>query len=161
MSALSEDERAAAARALADAERDAKPIVPLREQWVKLDVEDAYAIQQRNIAMRVTNGATIRGHRVGLSSRVMQEMMGVDEPDYDHLLDDMFVFEGDTIDTSGLCMPRVEVEVAFVLGRTLLGRSCSVADVLRATEFVLPAIEVIDSRIQNWDTELSDTPGRG
>ncbi len=157
MSALSVDERAAAARALADAERDAKPIAPLREQWTKLDVEDAYAIQQRNIADRVARGAVIRGHKVGLSSRVMQEMMGVDEPDYGHLLDDMFVFEGDTIDTSGLCMPRVEVEVAFVLGRTLPGRSCNVADVLRATEFVLPAIEVIDSRIENWDIRLFDT----
>jgi 2-keto-4-pentenoate hydratase len=157
MSALSAKERLAAARVLADAERDAKPVTPLRGQWSKLDVEDAYAIQQLNIADRVAGGAVIRGHKVGLSSRVMQEMMGVDEPDYGHLLDDMFVFEGDTIDTRGLCMPRVEVEVAFVLGRSLPGRSCNVADVLRATEFVLPAIEVIDSRIQNWDIKLFDT----
>jgi 2-keto-4-pentenoate hydratase len=157
MSGLSTDERVAAADALAEAECEATPVAPLREQWSKLDVEDAYAIQQHNIAGRVANGATIRGHKVGLSSRVMQEMMGVDEPDYGHLLDDMFVFEGDTIEMSGLCMPRVEVEVAFVLGRTLPGRSCNVADVLRATEFVLPAIEVIDSRIKNWDIGLTDT----
>jgi 2-keto-4-pentenoate hydratase len=157
MSALRTEERVAAARALADAERDAKPMAPLREQWPKLDTEDAYAIQQTNVAERIRSGAVIRGHKVGLSSRVMQKMMGVDEPDYGHLLDDMFVFEGDTIETGGLCMPRVEVEVGFVLGRTLPGRSCNVADVLRATEFLLPAIEVIDSRIQNWDIRLCDT----
>ncbi len=157
MSALSPDDRATAARALADAEREAKPIAPLRERWPELDIEDADAIQQHNIADRLARGATIRGHKIGLSSRAMQEMMSVNEPDYGHLLDDMFVFEGDSIEMSSLCMPRVEVEVAFVLGRTLPGRSCHVADVLRATEFVLPAIEVIDSRIRNWEIGLSDT----
>ena len=157
MSVLTEAERSAAAGALATAERDAKPISPIREQWLGLDVEDAYAIQLLNAKERVAQGAAIRGHKVGLSSRAMQEMMGVHEPDYGHLLDDMFVFEGDSIETRGLCVPRVEVEVAFVLGRALPGRSCHVADVLRATEFVLPAIEVIDSRIENWDIGLTDT----
>ena len=157
MSALSEADLAAAARALADAEANAKPIAPLREQWPGLAAEDAYAIQQRNVEARLAAGAEVRGHKVGLSSRAMQEMMGVDEPDYGHLLDDMFVFEGETIETAGLCMPRVEVEVAFVLGQGLPGRSCNVADVLRATEFVLPSIEVIDSRIENWNIRLADT----
>ena len=155
--ALSDSERFEAARALADAERDAKPIDPLTERWPRADVEDAYEIQRANIAARIEEGGVVRGHKVGLSSRAMQEMMGVDESDYGHLMDDMFVFEGDTIETSGLCLPRVEVEVAFVLGRSLPGRTCHVGDVLRATEFVLPALEIIDSRIRDWKIGLVDT----
>ncbi len=145
------------AHVLAEAEENASPVAPLAERWPGLDVEDAYAIQGLNIEDRVARGATIRGHKVGLSSRAMQEMMGVDECDYGHLMDDMFVFEGDTIEMAGLCHPRVEVEVAFVLGRGLPGRSCHVGDVLSATEFVLPALEIIDSRIRDWKIGLTDT----
>ncbi len=154
---ISDSERNAIAKALAEAERTATPIDPLIERWPLLDVRDAYRIQCANIATRVADGGIIRGHKVGLSSRAMQEMMGVSECDYGHLMDDMFVFEGDTLDTIGLCVPRVEVEVAFVLGRPLPGRSCHVADVLRATEFVLPALEIIDSRIRDWKIGLVDT----
>ncbi|MBJ19270.1 MAG: 2-keto-4-pentenoate hydratase [bacterium] len=155
--ASSESERTAIAKALARAERTATPIDPLQARWPGLDVHDAYEIQRANIESRVAEGALIRGHKVGLSSRAMQEMMGVDECDYGHLMDDMFVFEGDTIETAGLCLPRVEVEVAFVLGHVLPGRTCHVADVLRATEFVLPALEIIDSRIRDWKIGLVDT----
>jgi len=155
--AFSDSDRSAVAKALAEAERTAIPIDPLHARWPELDVRDAYEIQRANIAARVADGAMIRGHKVGLSSRAMQEMMGVDECDYGHLMDDMFIFEGDTLETSGLCLPRVEVEVAFVLGRALPGRSCHVADVLRATEFVLPALEIIDSRIRDWKIGLVDT----
>jgi len=150
-------ERHAIAVELDEAERTAHPIEPLTARWPALDVEDAYAIQQMNVERRTSEGAAIRGHKVGLSSRAMQEMMGVDECDFGHLLDDMFVFEGDTIQTSGLCHPRVEVEIAFVLGERLPGKTCHVADVLRATEFVLPALEIIDSRIRDWRIGLVDT----
>lgn len=157
MSELSGPDLRDAAAALARAEHDAQPIAPLSERWPGLTAEDAYAIQQINIQRRIEGGAAIRGHKVGLSSRAMQEMMGIDEPDYGHLLDDMFVFEGESIALDTLCTPRVEIEVAFVLGQSLPGRSCNVADVLRATEFVLPSIEVIDSRIQDWKISLGDT----
>ncbi|MCH2172689.1 2-keto-4-pentenoate hydratase [Myxococcota bacterium] len=145
------------AQALWDAETTATPMEPPSANWPTLDVDDAYEIQQLNIRRRVAAGATIRGHKVGLSSRAMQQMMGVNEPDYGHLLDDMFVFEGDQILVEKMCMPRVEVEVAFVLRKALPGRSCTVADVLRATDFVLPAIEVIDSRVRDWKIGLIDT----
>ncbi len=154
---LSDVERRAAADALAEAERKCRPIEPLTTTWPALDVVDAYEIQRLNVARRVEAGASVRGHKVGLSSRAMQEMMGVNEPDYGHLLDDMFVFEGDRVQTGQLCYPRVEVEVAFVLGAPLPGASCNVADVIRATEFVLPAIEIIDSRIADWKIGLPDT----
>jgi 2-keto-4-pentenoate hydratase len=87
----------------------------------------------------------------------MQEMMGVDEPDYGHLLSDMEVFAGVPMSVGRYCMPRVEVEVAFVLGQTLPGEGCTEDDVLAATDYVTASIELIDSRITNWDIKIADT----
>jgi 2-keto-4-pentenoate hydratase len=154
---ITSDERKAAAERLRTAERDSTPIVPLSKTLPGIDVVDAYEIQLMNIRHRIEGGANIRGHKVGLSSPAMQQMMGVDEPDYGHLVDDMFILEGTTVATDRLCQPRVEVEVAFVLGQLLSGPGCTVADVLRATDFLLPSIEIIDSRIENWDITLADT----
>ena len=154
---LTDTERRAAADALAGAERSGIPIDPLTVQWPEIDVVDAYEIQLANIADRLKAGALIRGHKVGLSARAMQAMMGVDEPDYGHLLDDMFFFEGDAVPAGRYLYPRVEVEVGFVLGARLAGPACTVADVLAATEFVCPAIEIIDSRIRDWKIRIADT----
>ena len=147
----------AAALALRDAELSGKAMAPLAARWPGLDIADAYAIQRINIEHRVAEGAAVRGHKVGLSSRAMQDMMGVHEPDYGHLLDDMFVFEGHTVPMRELMQPRVEIEVAFVLGQPLPKQGCNAADVLRATEFILPAIEIIDSRIADWKIGIVDT----
>ena len=149
--------RAEAARALRKAETSRTPIAPIAARWPGLTVVDAYAIQRENIEHRLAGGAAVRGHKVGLSSRAMQEMMGVREPDYGHLLDDMFVFEGQEVAAHELIQPRVEIEVAFVLGASLPTRGCHAADVIRATEFVLPAIEIIDSRIADWKIGIVDT----
>ena len=154
---LTDTERRAAADALAEAERTRIPIDPLSNRWAAIDVVDAYEIQLANIADRLKAGALVRGHKVGLSSRAMQAMMGVDEPDYGHLLDDMFFFEGDAVPAGRYLYPRVEVEVGFVLGASLSGPACTVADVLAATEFVCPAIEIIDSRIRDWKIRIADT----
>jgi 2-keto-4-pentenoate hydratase len=159
---LSEDLRRAAADALRDAEAERRPVPPLRETWPGIDVVDAYEIQLTNIRRRLEAGARVRGHKVGLSSRAMQEMMGVDEPDYGHLLSDMEL-PGDglgadqPVPAGRYCYPRVEVEVAFVLGETLPGEGCTEEDVLHATEYVAPAIELIDSRIRDWDIKIADT----
>lgn len=154
---LSTDERRRAATALSAAEASARPIAKLSDTFEGIEVADAYAIQLLQIEQKLAAGRIVRGHKAGLSSRAMQKMMGVDEPDYGHLLDDMFVAEGDTIATDSLCQPRVEFEVAFVLGAPLPAPGCTVADVLRATEFVAPAIEIIDSRFDGWDITLCDT----
>jgi 2-keto-4-pentenoate hydratase len=154
---LTPDQRERAAQALWDAERDRAPISPLTAEYPLIDVVDSYEIQLINIRRRLAEGRLIRGHKVGLSSKAMQEMMGVDEPDYGHLLDDMFVFEDEQVDTSTLCYPRVEVEVGFILGDALPAPGCNVADVLRATAYVVPAIEIIDSRIEDWKIALCDT----
>jgi 2-keto-4-pentenoate hydratase len=154
---LSEAERAEAAEALAVAERERAPIEPLTERWPALDVDDAYDIQLRNVTRRQGAGLTVRGHKVGLTSRAMQEMLGVDEPDYGHLLDEMFVSESGEVRASDLCSPRIEPEIAFVLDQPLRGPGVTVADVLRATAFVVPALEIIDSRIRDWRITLADT----
>jgi 2-keto-4-pentenoate hydratase len=154
---LTSEQRDVVAQALWEAERDRAPISPLTAEYPDIDVVDAYEIQLINIKRRTEAGRLIRGHKVGLSSKAMQEMMGVDEPDYGHLLDDMFVFEDESIDTSALCFPRVEVEVGFILGDSLPAPGCNAADVLRATAYVVPALEIIDSRIEDWKISLCDT----
>lgn len=154
---LTAEVRGDIARALAAAEVARTPIPPLRETWPALDVVDAYEIQLLNIRQRLAAGATIKGHKVGLSSLAMQQMMNVDEPDYGHLLSDMECLEGTPVSAGAYCMPRVEVEVAFILGETLPGEGCTEADVLAATESVAPSIELIDSRIQNWNIKIGDT----
>lgn len=109
------------------------------------------------VNVRVEAGAAIRGHKVGLTSVAMQRMLRVHEPDYGHLLSDMFVHDGATIRADAYIQPKVEIEIAFVLGRSLGGGGVTAADVLRGTEFVLPSIEIIDSRIADWKINLADT----
>ncbi|GAC70517.1 2-keto-4-pentenoate hydratase [Gordonia soli] len=122
-----------------------------------LDVVDAYEIQLINIRKRLDAGARVAGHKVGLASVAMQKMMGVDEPDYGHLLDTMRYHESTPIDRSRLCFPRVEVEVGFILGADLPGEGCTNEDVIAAVEWVVPSIELIDSRIRDWKITLCDT----
>jgi 2-keto-4-pentenoate hydratase len=154
---LTDAQRREAAAVLARAEAERAPVPPLVESYPDLDVVDAYEIALVNIRQRLAGGATVLGHKVGLSSLAMQQMMGVDEPDYGHLLSDMEVSEDRPVDASRYCYPRVEVEVGFVLGATLPGEGCTEADVLDATEAVAPAIELIDSRIRDWRIGLVDT----
>lgn len=133
------------------------PISPLTAAHPEIDATDAYEIQLINIGRRVDGGATVVGHKVGLSSKAMQTMMGVDEPDYGHLLADMEVFENVAVPAANYLFPRVEVEVGFVLADDLPGASCTEDDVLAATAAFAPAIELIDSRIKDWKIALCDT----
>ena len=148
---------AAAAEALFRAQEDRVPIAPLTDTWDGVDVTAAYEVQLANIARRVDAGDSVRGHKVGLSAKAMQQMLGVNEPDYGHLLESMFLWESDAVDASRFLQPRAEIEVAFVLGRTLEGPGVTVADAIRATDFVLPSIEIVDSRVADWRIKLPDT----
>ena len=154
---LSEAQRDEAAALLRTAEQTAQAIPPLTDTFPGIDAVDAYEIQLRNIARRLDAGAQVYGHKVGLSSKAMQQMMGVDEPDYGHLLDDMVCHQDVPVTASRYLIPRVEVEVGFVLGDDLPGAGCTVDDVLAATDYVVPAIELIDSRIADWKIKLADT----
>jgi 2-keto-4-pentenoate hydratase len=142
---------------LAQAERSGEPIAPLTAAYPEIDVVDAYEIQLINIRQRVAEGARVLGHKVGLSSLAIQQMMGVDEPDYGHLLDEMQLFEDIPVKANRFLYPRVEVEVGFVLNADLPGADCTEGDVLAATEALVPSIELIDTRITDWKIALCDT----
>jgi 2-keto-4-pentenoate hydratase len=142
---------------LAQAERSREPIAPLTAAYPDIDVVDAYEIQLINIRQRVAEGARVLGHKVGLSSKAMQQMMGVDEPDYGHLLDEMQVFEDTPVKAGRYLYPRVEVEVGFILADDLPGADCTEDDVLAATAALVPSIELIDTRITDWKIKLCDT----
>ena len=154
---LSDATRAHLAADLAEAERTRVPMGPLTAAHPDIDVVDAYEIQLINIRQRLAEGAKVVGHKVGLSSAAMQQMMGVDEPDYGHLLADMEVFQDVEVDTSRYLYPRVEVEVGFVLADDLPGAGCTEDDVLAATAAFAPSIELIDTRITDWKIKLCDT----
>lgn len=154
---LSDSIRAQLAADLAKAERSRVPIDPLTAGSPDIDVVDAYEIQLLNIRARVADGAKVVGHKVGLSSKAMQQMMGVDEPDYGHLLDDMAVHQHTPVPAGRYLYPRVEVEVGFLLADDLPGAGCTEDDVLAATAAFAPSIELIDTRIKDWKIKLCDT----
>lgn len=147
----------AAASDLFDAECSATPIAPVSETLPGLGIDDAYAIQTHGRGLRLLRGARVVGHKIGLTSKAMQEMVGVDQPDYGYLLDTMVLADGAAIDIASLVAPRVEAEIAFRLERALSGAAISVEQVLAATEAVAPALEVIDSRVADWRISITDT----
>ncbi len=145
------------ADALWQAEVERTPIEPLSDGWRDLSIADAYAIQSHNVARRVAGGAVVRGRKVGLTSRASQDLLGVREPNFGVLLDDMFVDEVDEIPFDALLQPRVEAEIAFVMATDLAGPGVTATNALTAVAGVLPAIEVVDSRIADWRFQLVDT----
>jgi 2-keto-4-pentenoate hydratase len=140
-----------------DADRTAKPVAPLTDRHGDLGIEDAYAIQTINIERRIAAGERVIGRKVGLTSKPMQQLLGVDEPDFGVLTDAMLVEDGDLIDLSRLVQPRMEAELAFVMARDLAGPGISAAVALDAIAGVLPAVEVVDSRVADWKIKLVDT----
>ena len=142
---------------LLDAYRTRAPIDPIIERFPTMTLDDAYAIQSLQIDEWRASGAVIRGHKVGLTSRAMQKQIGVDQPDFGVLRDDMFLPESTPIDTGAFLQPRVEPEIAFILGRELRGPGVSLADAVRAIDWVVPALELIDSRISDWRIGFFDT----
>lgn len=116
-----------------------------------MTVEDGYAVSRAWVQMKRDQGRVVRGHKIGLTSRAMQQASQITEPDYGTLLDDMFFAEGSDIPFERFIAPRVEVELAFILGKRLQGPNVSIFDVLEATDYVVPAIEIIDARIEQFD----------
>jgi 2-oxo-hept-3-ene-1,7-dioate hydratase len=146
-----------AARRIHNAERSRAQIGQLSLQYPSMNIEDAYAVQRRWVAMKLAEGRTLRGHKVGLTSRAMQQSSNINEPDFGDLLDDMFFHSGADLPMQRFIVPRVEVELAFVLGRPLRGPGVTLFDVLSATEYVVPALEIIDARIQQIDPATKTT----
>ncbi|MFG2800797.1 2-keto-4-pentenoate hydratase [Streptomyces pseudovenezuelae] len=147
-----------AADLLAEAARTGDACRPVRELFDDGgDLETAYAVQQLNVRRGLDAGRRIVGRKIGLTSRAVQRQLGVDQPDFGALFADMAVPDGGEVAAGRLLQPKVEAEVALVLGRDLPHRACTVVDVLRAVDFALPALEIVDSRIAGWDISLVDT----
>lgn len=153
---MTPEERARLADQLAGAYETRQPIDPPSESTT-LTLEDAYGVQSLQVERWLSSGARVLGHKVGLTSQAMQRMLGVDRPDYGHLLDTMFLPPGEPVPPSRFIQLRVEPEIAFVLGRDLRGPGVTPADALRSVDFALAALELIDSRVKDWRIRLVDT----
>lgn len=146
----------AACARLREAQESGVACAPVRD-LIGADATSAYAVQYATIARRVSAGATVVGRKVGLTSPAVQAQLGVDQPDFGILLDDMAVSDGGTVPVTGLLQPRIEAEVAFVLGADLGDGDLSDEQVRAAVARVVPALEIVDSRIAGWDITFADT----
>ena len=145
------------AQDLYKAEKEGYQIETISTINTGMTVEDSYAIQLENIERRREAGEKIIGMKVGLTSKGMRNLLGVNEPDYGHLTDKMLLLEGDICNRDELLQPKVEGELAFLLNKRLRGPGITIADVYNATKYVVPAIEIVDSRIKDWKIKLVDT----
>lgn len=134
-----------------------EPIAPLRETFPGMTAADAYAVQELNTERKLAQGARLVGRKIGLTARAVQQQLGVDQPDYGMLFADMAVADGEPVAWSRLQQPKVEAEVALVMDRDLDTPDITVAQLIRAVAFALPAIEIVGSRIANWNIRFVDT----
>jgi 2-oxo-hept-3-ene-1,7-dioate hydratase len=141
------------ARELCDARKTRTPVRHFSLRFPAMTIEDGYAIQRAWVQLELADGRTIKGRKIGLTSRAMQQASQITEPDFAPLMDDMFFEQGTDIEASRFIAPRIEVELAFILGRPLKGPGATLFDVLSATEYVTPAIEIIDARIEQFDRD--------
>lgn len=146
MATMTDEQRRAAAEALYQAEKTYTWMQPISATYPDADVEDAYIISMLVTDLKVADGRLVKGHKIGLTSKAMRSLTNATEPDYGTLFDNWFVAEGSVIPMERMNRPLVEVELAFVLREPLVGPSVNAADVIRATDFVLPSLEIVDSR---------------
>lgn len=148
---------AAKARALYEARRTRIPIPPFTDEDPSLGLADGYAIQRELVPLLLADGDHIVGYKVGLTSKPMQRMVGIDSPDYGPVLASTVFGDGDTIPLDRFIQPKVEAEIVFVLGERLSGPGVTPADARRAIAGAAAAMEIVDSRIEDWRIKLADT----
>lgn len=154
---LSPSDIAALAREFYEAEKNRAQIRQISLRHPEITIADAYAIQRTWVQMKIDAGNRLKGHKIGLTSRAMQMAVGIHEPDYGALLEDMFFSDGAVIPTDRFIAPRVEVELAFIMDRRLQGPDVTLFDALDAVRYVVPALEIIDSRSHMTDPETKRT----
>jgi 2-keto-4-pentenoate hydratase len=154
---LTQDQIHREARELYRAEKDKSVLRPFTEKFPQIVPQESYRIQLALIEMKKADGAKVVGKKIGLTSKAMQKMLNVDQPDYGHILDNMLLQDAALFQAGELIQPKIEPEIAFVLDRELKGPGLTPMDVLSATRFVVPALEIIDSRIEGWKIKLCDT----
>lgn len=145
------------AKELYAAETGHAPIEALTARYPKITDDEAYKVQLAGLKLRLAAGDVVVGKKIGLTSKAMQTALGVFEPDYGYITDRMMVLEGEPLSLSELIAPKVEAEVAFVLKEDLVGPGITVAKVLQATAGIMPALEIIDTRIKDWKIKIQDT----
>src|SRR5215470_11010501 len=155
--ALSQDQIRSAAERLDRAEKTRTQIRQLSQEFPAITLDDAYAIQKVWIQIKVAAGRVVKGHKIGLTSKAMQSALNIDEPDSGVLLDDMFFADGGIVPTERFIATRVEVELAFVMAKRLSGPDCTLFDVLNAADFVVPALEILDTRVERVDAQTKAT----
>ena len=155
--ALSNDDILNCAKRLHQAEKTRAQIRQLSQDYPAITIADAYAIQKAWVAIKLAEGRIIKGHKIGLTSKAMQSALNIDEPDSGVLLDDMFFADGGLVPTDRFISTRVEAELAFIMSKPLSGPDCTMFDVLNATDFVVPALEILDTRIERVDRETKAT----
>ena len=154
---MEQSARTEAANRLLAAYTTREAIAPLTATYEGMSLDDAYAVQLAQVAERTAQGRTVTGHKVGLTSRAMQELLGVDQPDYGHLFGDFFHGEHEPIPVAAFLQPRIEPEIGFVLKAPLQGPGVTVEEALAAIDYVVPSLEIVDSRIEDWKITLLDT----
>jgi len=140
-----------------NAEKTVTPIQPITNMYPDVSQDEAYEIQLEYVKKRLENGAIIKGKKIGLTSQAMQDMLGVDQPDYGHIFDDMMYDEGEKIDIEQFIKPRIEFEIAFVLKEDVDAENLTADNVADYIDYALPAAELIDSRICDWKIKFEDT----
>src|SRR6478609_7777306 len=155
--ALTNDEIRRAAERLHQAEKTRRQIRQISLDHPGITIADAYAIQKAWIDIKLAEGRTVKGHKIGLTSKAMQSALNIDEPDSGVLLDDMFFADGRLVPSDRFIATRVEAELAFVMAKRLSGPNCTMFDVLNATDFVVPALEILDTRIERVDAVTKAT----
>jgi 2-keto-4-pentenoate hydratase len=146
-----------AAEMLRGAATSGTPVAPVRDLISAGGVDAAYAVQEVNTRHYLDSGRRLVGRKIGLTSLAVQRQLGVDQPDYGMLFADMDVPEGIPISLNQVIQPKVEAEIAIVIGRDLPHPDLTTAEMIRAVEYVVPAIEIVDSRVANWDIRIWDT----
>jgi 2-keto-4-pentenoate hydratase len=146
-----------AAASLWEARRSGAACVPIRTMIGDANTDAAYAVQEHNTKRHLAEGARLVGRKIGLTAESVQRQLGVSQPDYGMLFDDMDVSDGDAIPPGRLIAPRVEAEIAFIIGKDLVEERLTTADVLSAIECAIPALEIVDSRVKGWDIQITDT----
>lgn len=155
---MNQSELSTIAASLFQARTSASPVDALTAQYPAISIADAYSVSEINLKRRCEQGGvTLMGKKIGLTSRAVQKQLGVEEPDYGYLTSDMNLPEGESLSRSSLILPRVEGEVAFVLKKELRGPGVTMEQVIAATDYILPSIEIIDSRVRDWKIKIQDT----
>ena len=154
---LSRDDIQACARRLHQAEKTRVQIRQLSQDFPDITIAHAYAIQKAWVDIKIAEGRIVKGHKIGLTSKAMQSALNINEPDSGVLLDDMFFADGGLVPTERFIATRVEAELAFVMSKRLSGPDCTMFDVLNATDFVVPALEILDTRIERVDPKTKAT----